>query len=83
MSIRPLLFRHIAVQSKVDITGIKLIPPHDHLGEVIGPILPSGCANAAVLSKLMEVSYQVLDNHPINCPPGGGEIACQRCVVLG
>ena len=31
-------FRHIAVQSKVDITGIKLIPPHDHLGEVIGPI---------------------------------------------
>lgn len=59
-------FRHIAVQSKVDITGIKLIPPHDHLGEVIGPILPSGCANAAVLSKLMEVSYQVLDNHPIN-----------------
>lgn len=59
-------FRHIAVQSKVDITGIKLIPPHDHLGEVIGTLLPSGCENAAVLSKLMEVSYQVLDAHPIN-----------------
>lgn len=59
-------FRHIAVQSKVDITGINLIPPHDHLGEVIGPLLPSGCANAAVLSKLMEVSHQVLNQHPIN-----------------
>lgn len=59
-------FRHIAVQSKVDITGINLIPPHDHLGEVIGPLLPSGCPNAAVLSQLMEVSYQVLDDHPIN-----------------
>ncbi len=59
-------FRHIAVQSKADITGIHLIPPHDHLGEVIGSLLPSGCDNAAVLSKLMEVSYQVLDQHPIN-----------------
>lgn len=59
-------FRHIAVQSQADITGIQLIPPHDHLGEVIGPILPSGCPNAAVLTKLMEVSNQVLDDHPIN-----------------
>ena len=59
-------FRHIAVQSQADITGIALIPPHDHLGEVIGPILPSGCDNAAVLSKLMEVSFDVLKDHPIN-----------------
>ena len=59
-------FRHIAVQSQADITGIELIPPHDHLGEVIGPILPSGCPNAAVLSRLMEVSNQVLNDHPIN-----------------
>lgn len=59
-------FRHIAVQSGVNITGITLIPPHDHLGEVIGPLLPSGCDNAAVLKGLMRLANQVLDHHPIN-----------------
>ena len=59
-------FRHIAVQAKVDITGISLIPPHDHLGEVIGPLLPSGCDNAKTLTHLMELSNQILDDHPIN-----------------
>ena len=59
-------FRHIAVQSGCDISGIKLIPPHDHLGEVIGQYLPSGCANAAVLKELMETAHRILDRHPIN-----------------
>ena len=59
-------FRHIAVQSGADITGISLIPPHDHLGEVIGPLLPSGCENARKLLALMELAHQVLDHHPIN-----------------
>ncbi len=59
-------FRHIAVQSGADITGISLIPPHDHLGEVIGPLLPSGCENAKKLLSLMELAHQVLDHHPIN-----------------
>lgn len=59
-------FRHIAVQSNADITGISLIPPHDHLGEAIGPLLPSGCDNAAVLKDLMKLAHQVLDHHPIN-----------------
>lgn len=59
-------FRHIAVQSGANITGISLIPPHDHLGEVIGPLLPSGCDNAAVLKELMKLAHQVLDQHPIN-----------------
>ena len=45
-------FRHIAVQSGASITGISLLPPHDHLGEVIGPLLPSGNDNAAVLKHL-------------------------------
>ncbi len=35
-------FRHFAVMSGADITGMKLIPPHAHLGEVIGPLAPSG-----------------------------------------
>jgi 2,3-bisphosphoglycerate-independent phosphoglycerate mutase len=59
-------FRHIAVQSGANITGISLIPPHDHLGEVIGPLLPSGCPNAQVLKDLMELAHTVLDHHPIN-----------------
>lgn len=59
-------FRHIAVQTGADITGIRLAPPHDHLGEVIGPILPAGCANAAVLKDLMEHAHRVLDRHPVN-----------------
>ena len=44
-------FRHLAVQSHVDIKGIRLAPPHDHLGEEIGPILPTGCPNADVLRR--------------------------------
>ncbi len=59
-------FRHIAVQSGADITGIQLIPPHDHLGEAIGPLLPSGCENAGKLKALMKLANQVLDQHPIN-----------------
>ncbi|NCB63337.1 MAG: 2,3-bisphosphoglycerate-independent phosphoglycerate mutase [Clostridia bacterium] len=59
-------FRHIAVQEGADITGIRLLPPHDHLGEVIGPLLPSGCANAEVLRDLMERAHAILNRHPIN-----------------
>ena len=59
-------FRHIAVQSQANITGISLIPPHDHLGEVIGPLLPSGNDNAAVLKDLMKIAHEVLDRHPVN-----------------
>ncbi len=59
-------FRHMAVQSQADIAGIKLIPPHDHLGEKIGPLLPSGCENAAVLKELMALAHEILDHHPLN-----------------
>lgn len=59
-------FRHIAVQSNANITGISLIPPHDHLGEQIGSLLPSGCENAAVLKELMALAHEVLNHHPIN-----------------
>lgn len=59
-------FRHIAVQSGASVSGIKLIPPHDHLGEAIGPILPSGCENAAVLKDLMALAHKYLDHHPLN-----------------
>lgn len=59
-------FRHIAVQHKADIKGIKLLPPHDHLGEEIGSLLPSGCDNAATIRELMKKAHEVLDRHPLN-----------------
>ncbi len=59
-------FRHIAVQEQVDIKGLVLIPPHDHLGEVIGPNLPYGCRNAEVLRDLMEKAHKILNSHFIN-----------------
>lgn len=67
MRVYPALsFRHIAVQSGAEIKGISLTPPHDHLGEVIGPLLPSGCGNAAVLKNLMIEAHDILQHHPIN-----------------
>ena len=59
-------FRHLAVQERADIAGIVLAPPHDHLNEKIGPLLPSGCANAEVLLGLMRKAAELLPGHPIN-----------------
>lgn len=59
-------FRHIAQQAGADITGIKLIPPHDHLGEKINGILPTGCENADVLLALMRKANEILEHHPLN-----------------
>ena len=59
-------FRHIVIQKTPEIEGIKLIPPHDHLGETLGQHLPRGCENAAVLESLMRLSHKILDMHPLN-----------------
>lgn len=59
-------FRHIAVQSGASAEGMKLLPPHDHLGEKIGPLLPSGGSNGPVLRSLMELAHRILDHHPLN-----------------
>ncbi|MCM1150195.1 MAG: 2,3-bisphosphoglycerate-independent phosphoglycerate mutase [Butyricicoccus sp.] len=59
-------FRHIAVQSGADAEGMKLIPPHDHLGEKIGPLLPSGSENADMLRSLMKLAHEKLNHHPLN-----------------
>ena len=67
MTVYPALsFRHIAVQKDADIEGIVLTPPHDHLGEPIGQLLPLGCGNAAVLKTLMVEAHEILKHHPIN-----------------
>lgn len=59
-------FRHLAVQKSADIDGIRLAPPHDHLNEKIGPLLPTGCENAKTLLALMKKAYELLQHHPIN-----------------
>ncbi len=59
-------FRHIAVQKSADITGFSATPPHDHLGEVIEPLLPKGNDVAKGLSNLMEIAHGILNHHPIN-----------------
>ena len=59
-------FRHIAVQSGASAEGMKLIPPHDHLGEVIGPLLPAGGSNGPVLRSLMKLAHEKLNHLPVN-----------------
>ncbi|MCL2085043.1 MAG: 2,3-bisphosphoglycerate-independent phosphoglycerate mutase, partial [Oscillospiraceae bacterium] len=59
-------FRHIAVQTGADISGLRTAPPHDHLGETAGGLLPSGCGVARGLSELTEIANRLLDTHPVN-----------------
>ncbi len=59
-------FRQIAVQKGQDIEGLVTIPPHDHLGEEAGPLLPSGSGVAAGLREMMELAHRILDPHPVN-----------------
>ena len=58
-------FRQLAVQHGSDITGIRFTPPHDHLGEAIGPYFPTGNERAAVFAHLMRLAHEILDHHPV------------------
>ena len=53
-------YRHITVWDKGEI--LELEPPHDHLGQKIGPFLPEN----PVFRAMMEKSFDVLNNHPLN-----------------
>lgn len=59
-------FRQIAVQSGADLTGLTLIPPHDHLGELAGQYLPSGTPLAQQIAEIMCLAHEILLDHPIN-----------------
>ena len=59
-------FRQIPVQSGADITGLVTIPPHDHLGEPLGPLQPTGCENAKLLARMMKTAHEILDHAPVN-----------------
>lgn len=59
-------YRHIAVQSAVDITGLRLNPPHDNIGKTVAETRPTGCTDADVLMELMRKANELLDHHPVN-----------------
>ena len=59
-------FRQIPVQHGADVRGLVTIPPHDHLGERIGPLLPSGCEEAQLLRRMMEAATRALDGSELN-----------------
>jgi 2,3-bisphosphoglycerate-independent phosphoglycerate mutase len=53
-------YRHLTIWK--DGKVIELAQPHDHLGKIIGEYLPEDTA----LRRMMERSYEILNNHPIN-----------------
>ena len=59
-------FRHIAVQTGGNTEGMLAAPPHDHLGEVIGPLVMHGSDNAMALRRLMVMANEKLEHHPLN-----------------
>ncbi len=53
-------YRHILVWKHGRVSALE--PPHDHLGKVIGDYLPQ----EKVLRDMMEWSFDILNNHPLN-----------------
>ena len=53
-------YRHLTIWDKGEVA--ELTPPHDILGRVIGEYLPED----AKLREMMEKSYDILNNHPLN-----------------
>lgn len=53
-------YRQIALWNGGQVLDLE--PPHDHLGEVIGPFLPEH----PLFRQMMEKSFAILDRHPVN-----------------
>ncbi len=53
-------YRHLLIWDKGEV--IEMTPPHDILTKTIGNYLPA----KDVLAQMMEKSYDILNNHPIN-----------------
>lgn len=58
-------FRPLLIEHGGDFSGVSFAPPHDHLGETIGPILPHGSKKAETYLDLMRLANKVLENHPV------------------
>ena len=53
-------YRHLLIWDKGNV--VELMPPHDILTKTIGNYLPK----EKLLAEMMEKSYEILNNHPIN-----------------
>jgi 2,3-bisphosphoglycerate-independent phosphoglycerate mutase len=53
-------YRHLTIWKKGEV--VDLVPPHDVLGQTIGQYFPK----QKDLRDMMEKSYEILNNHPIN-----------------
>lgn len=54
-------YRHLLIWHQGEV--VELTPPHDILTRRIGAYLPE----EPVLREMMEKSYEILENHPLNC----------------
>ena len=59
-------YRHICIWKGGKTSHLE--PPHDHLGQIIGPHLPT----EPLLRDMMERSFEVLNNHPLNLQRAAG-----------
>lgn len=53
-------YRHCTIWHNGSV--VKLTPPHDVLGQIVGPNLPE----TESLREMMKKSYEILKNHPLN-----------------
>ena len=58
-------FRPLLLEHRGDPSGVRFVPPHDHLGEIVGPLLPCGDAKAEKYSSLMRLANRILEHHPV------------------
>ena len=58
-------FRPLAVEHNGDFSGIRFVPPHDHLGEKCGALLPCGNARAEKFTELQKLANKVLEHHSV------------------
>ena len=61
-------FRNIVVMEKGEdkIKGLVLTPPHDHIGEKLDTLMPTGNAHSERLKTMLAEAAELLGKHPIN-----------------
>ena len=58
-------FRPLLIEHHGDFAGVTMVPPHDHLGEIVGPLLPSGGEKARKYTEIMLLANRILEHHPV------------------
>ncbi len=58
-------FRPLLIEHHGSFSGVTMVPPHDHLGEIVGPLLPSGGEKSRKYTEIMFLANHVLEHHPV------------------